>query len=341
MVNRSILNSRPKKLLFIVNSTLIGGHEIQARNIVKDFLATDTSMVVLCPSREICEYFSETGAKVEYLPFNIQGRLWKQILDRKATAKLLASSIIGFNEVIVSGGSIEATINAVMAIKSLNSAVHITSYVPMYIDRSITHGFSGQIYNCILNFFATFTDEYMTVNRIQARIIKKRTGICTNYIFNRIRPVQIPKLSLGPRLMYVGRFDDKQKDITGLLRLLDHPNNPYKNLILIGNGPDLEIVLDASKHTKYLKVEVKGWLSATQIDDSTGTEDVLILNSRWEGEPLVVMEFLAKGLICIAKDIAGVRGVINKKFRFRNQNELLSILNGIRSFSSVTLNRVE
>jgi hypothetical protein len=74
-------------------------------------------------------------------------------------------------------------------------------------------------------------------------------------------------------------------------------------------------------------VEVKGWLSPEEIDDSIGLEDVLILNSRWEGEPLVVREFLERGLTCIARDIEGVRGLIDKKFRFTSQSELLPILN--------------
>lgn len=341
MGNWSALNSRQKKLLFIVNSTLIGGHEIQARNIVKDFLAADSSVVVLCPNEEVCDYFLETGAMVKHLPFNIKGRLWKQVLASKAIAKLFASTIVGHNEVIVSGGSIEATINPVMAIRLLNSQAHITSYIPMYIDRSITHGWIGQVYNYILSGIAKVSNEYLTVNRIQAHIIKKRTGVKTGYILNRVRSVRIPEQTFGPRLLYVGRFDNKQKDITGLLKLLDHPNNPYQKMILIGDGPDREAVLDIAKHTKYLKVEAKGWLNASEIDDSTGTEDVLILNSRWEGEPLVVGEFLAKGLTCISKDIAGVRGVIDKKFRFRNQTELLSILNGIHPFSNAALKWVE
>jgi hypothetical protein len=341
MGNWSALNLSQKKLLFIVNSTLIGGHEMQARNIVKDYLAANIDVVVLCPNEEVRNFFFATGATVEYLPFSIEGRLWKQVLGRKVTAKLLASSILDFKEVIVSGGSIEATINPVMAIKLLNPKVHVTSYVPMYIDRSITHGLIGRIYNCILNYVAKVTDDYVTVNRIQAHIIKKRTGIHTNYIYNRVRSVQMPKRTFGPRLIYVGRFDNKQKDITGLLKLLDHPNNPYENMILIGDGPDREIILDAANHCQYLKVEIRGWLNADQIDDSTGTEDVLILNSLWEGEPLVVMEFLAKGLTCIAKDIAGVRGVIDKKLRFRNQSDLLSILNNIHPYSCVTVKQVE
>ena len=214
-----------------------------------------------------------------------------------------------------------------MAIRLLNPWAHIISDVPMYIDRSHTHGLFGHLYNFLLDVIAKVADEYWTINRIQAYIIKKRVGITTNYILNRVRYVRKPTHTFGPRLVYVGRFDNKQKDVVGLLNLLDHPKNPYKNVILIGDGPDRQAVINVIKNTQYIAVEVKGWLSPEEIDDSIGLEDVLILNSRWEGEPLVVREFLERGLTCIARDIEGVRGLIDKKFRFTSQSELLPILN--------------
>ena len=324
-MNRAYIQDK-RKLVFIVNSTLIGGHEVQARYLVKDFVAAGADIVVLCPDEKICEYFRETGAAVCHVAFNVKGKVWKQIAARKMTAELMSSFVVDQSEVVVSGGSIEATINPAMAIRMLNPGAHIVSYVPMYIDRSLTHGFVGHLYNCLLDGISKVVDEYLTVNRIQAKIIQTRTGVLTKYILNRVRPVTKPQQTFGPRLVYVGRFDDNQKDVTGLLSLIDHPTNPYRNILLIGDGPDKEVVLDAAKRVKHLKVEAKGWLNSEQIDETVGKDDVLILNSRWEGEPLVVREFLEKGLPCIAKDIPGVRGVVDRRLRFRNQSELLSIL---------------
>ncbi|OZB49601.1 MAG: hypothetical protein B7X60_00565 [Polynucleobacter sp. 39-45-136] len=316
-----------KKLLFIVNSTLIGGHEMQAKYLIKDFINAGSEIVLLGPTKDICDFFKGLGAIVHYAPFNFKGKLWKQILFSKKSSKIIAQYVSECKYVIVSGGSIEATINPVMAIRFINPLAHIISYVPMYIDRRHTHGWLGYLYGLFLNAIARITDEYWTINRIQAYIIKKKTGVKTSYILNRIRTVLPPIQTLGPRLVYVGRFDDKQKDIVGLLNLLDHPKNPYKNVVLIGDGPDRQIIIDAINLLQNLVVEVKGWLSSEKIDSSIGFDDILILNSRWEGEPLVVREFLAKGLTCIAKDIVGVRGVVDKKFRFKTQDQLLSILN--------------
>lgn len=324
-----LINQKSPDLLLIVNSLLIGGHETQAKNILLDILSTGTNVLVLCSTEDLCAYFEETGAEVRCVPFNVKGKLLKQVASAKKTANLISPFVSFSCDVIVSGGSIEATINPVIAIRMINPKAHIVSYVPMYIDRSITHGWIGNLYNCILNVIARTTNEYLTVNRIQAYLIRRNTEVTTNYIRNRVRPVKLPTRNLGPRLVYLGRFDDKQKDVSGLIRLLDHPDNPYRNVVLVGDGPDSELILDASNRAKYIKIEIKGWLNSAQIDDQTGTQDVLIINSRWEGEPLVVREFLAKGLNCISRDIAGVRGVIGKKFRYNNQRELLSILNSV------------
>ena len=330
-----------EKLLFIVNSTLIGGHEVQAKYIVKDLLNAGIDVVIVCPNETVRDFFIETGAVVLLVPFDVNGKLWKQIATRRRTEMLMAPYLFEYREVMVSGGSIEAVINPVMAIKSINPKVHVVSYVPMYIDRSITHGWVGKIYNLLLDVLAKVTDEYLTVNRIQASIIKKRTGISANYIFNRVRPVQVPKQTFGPRLLYVGRFDNKQKDITGLLNLLDDPRNPYKKIILIGDGPDRKLILHAAKCVRHLTVEIMGWLDSNQIDDLAGTEDVLVLNSRWEGEPLVVREFLEKGLTCIARDIPGTRGIVGKKFRFQSRDELLAILSVTYQRPSINTKRIE
>lgn len=318
-----------KKIIVLINSRLIGGHEMQVKCIITDFIAASFNVLILCPNEEVNSYFSDTGAIVQCVPFNVNGKIWKQVASRGYVSRILSSYLSDHNDVLVSGGSIEAVIGPIMAVRKINTKTRIVAYVPMYIDRSLTHGWVGHIYNCFLDTLAKVADEYLTVNKIQAFIIRNRTGVPTKYLLNRVRPQTKPAITYGPRLVYIGRFDDQQKDITGLIKLLDHPDNPYSNLILIGDGPDRKIVLDSSNKTRYLNVDAQGWLSSTQIDEMIGKEDVLILNSRWEGEPLVVREFLGKGLTCIARDIDGVRGLIHKNNRYQNQSELIYKLNEI------------
>jgi hypothetical protein len=318
-----------KNVLFIVNSILIGGHESQAKWIIIDLLKNNIKVVVLCPDKKVCEFFMNIGVDVYYVPFNIKGKLWKQLLIKRKIKNFLLPFVSNQQEIIVSGGSIEAIINPILTIRSLNYSAHIVSYVPMYIDRSITHGWLGHLYNYSLDAIARITDEFLTINRIQATIIKRRTGIPTKYVQNRIRPLKMPKQSFGPRLVYIGRLDDKQKNITELIKLLDHRDNPFTQFLIIGDGPDYKLVMDAIYRVKYISIHYKGWLISEQVDESIGTDDVLILNSRWEGEPLVVKEFLGKGLICVSREIAGVRGVIDRKYRFKTQLELLGILKNL------------
>jgi glycosyltransferase involved in cell wall biosynthesis len=111
-----------------------------------------------------------------------------------------------------------------------------------------------------------------------------------------------------------------------LLLILDRPENPYREMLLIGTGPAEVRLKSIAANMKWLHVKFLPWLDPHSMDTVLGLEDCLILNSRWEGEPLVVREFSARGLPCVARNIAGVRGVVPKKHRYGDEAELFSIM---------------
>lgn len=315
-----------KNILLIVSGAVVGGHESQTLEITADLLSMGHRLTILCSAQSTAAYFHKLGCEVKVIDFAIPGKIWRQWLDASSVGGILAGHISGYDTILISAGTIEGLVAISHAIKKKVQNSEVVGYVPMYIDRSLTHGVIGKIYNCLLNSLGRAVDKYLTINKIQAVIIKKNLRRPTIYISNRIRPVTPPARSFGKRLIYVGRFDNQQKGLLDLLEKLDTPHNPYRELLMIGDGPDREQIHAKATSLKLLKVEFPGWLSGTSLEDRLGSDDLLIMNSRWEGEPLVVREFAARGLMSISREITGVRGLIRKKFRFESNQELEALL---------------
>lgn len=316
----------PGKLLVVACGTVVGGHEMQLKEMLADLHACYGKVTVVCASAATRDYFSDVGCDVVLAPFAQPGKVWVQWRRAHAIADTLAPFIHEADGIIVSGGTIEACIGAARACKLANPGKPVVAYIPMYIDRSITNGWVGAAYNLLVNRMARIVDRFLTINPIQARVIAKAFGRPALVVENRIRRVDRPSATKGKRLVYVGRFDDKQKNLVELVRLLDTPDQPYRELVMIGDGPDRQAVAEAAARARAIKVSFLGWLGAAEIDQALGSEDCLIMNSRWEGEPLVAREFAARGLPCVARDITGVRGVTARSLRYRTQEELVGAL---------------
>jgi glycosyltransferase involved in cell wall biosynthesis len=52
--------------------------------------------------------------------------------------------------------------------------------------------------------------------------------------------------------------------------------------------------------------EVRGWLSASTVDDLLASAHVLVLPSMAEGQPMSILEAMARGLVVIASEVGGI-----------------------------------
>lgn len=318
-------NSRHPIIVVLISSFVAGGHEQQVYHLINDLILR-AEVTVVCPSEQIKKVFEMLPCSVVLEDFLKEGKFWKQLWYAQSAAKLLRKYVQNVDKVVISGGSIVATICPVYACKLVNSKLECISYVPTYTDRSITHGLVGKLYNCIIDMIGHKPDAYCTINKIQAFIFKRKFKKRVIILPNIIRDVSPPAQSFGKRLVYVGRFDDESKDLTSLLLMLDCPENPYNEMLMIGTGPAENSLKEIANQSRYIHVTFLPWLDPELMDKRIGLDDCLILNSRWEGEPLVIREFSARKLPCIAKEIDGVRGIVPKRFRFSNKFELLKIV---------------
>lgn len=329
-MNKSITDQRSQRahIVFVVTTEVVGGHEHQAYHVIHD-LAQRAEVTVICPTQPIADYFADLPCAVVVTNFLQAGKFWQQLRHVPRTARILAPFFATADKVIVSGGAVVATLGPVYACKWLNREMTCIAYVPAYTDRALTHGVVGSVYNWIVDRLARRPDAYCTINRIQAAIFRKRFGRNVIVLPNKIRTVAAPAESFGKRLVYVGRFDEESKDLSNLVAMLDVPENPYTTLLMIGAGPAEDALKRLAASARHIEISFLPWLNAQEMDSKIGQDDCLIMNSRWEGEPLVVREFIARKLPAITKNVAGFRFIVPKAFRFEGQDQLLAILNRV------------
>jgi glycosyltransferase involved in cell wall biosynthesis len=314
-----------KKLAFVIATNVIGGHEFQASYLVKKY-KLEHDVDVYLNDDKLLPIFSELSEVNVYVcqglffqPGNVLIQCIRGLFGRRVRNKLS-----GYSRVIVCAGAIEAGMQVGL---SLFLRDKISLYIPFLYDRRVLWGNIGCIYNLLFFPLLNLFDDIITINKIQARLIKSwyyrgEVAVARNYI----KPVsQLKDKGGAPRLVVIARLD-RQKCVPELIDSLDVEGNPIKKLLVIGDGPERELVSEKIKLLKYIDVKVLGWMGVDEQSALLSTQDILIVNSVIEGEPMVIREANLRGMTVFAKDIPGVRGVTKKKNRFIDGKGLIKLL---------------
>lgn len=327
---RETTQGSQKRLAVIVTSDVIGGHEMQLVQLLP-VLRADRNAVIFTTCEATAVYFDGKGFDVRRIIFPLKGKIWQQWHAGRSLSKKLKPLVRDCDDFLVSGGTIEACVAPGRALKLLRPKTCVTAYIPMYIDRSMVFGSVGVVYNCLSRMFIGSIDRFITINRIQARLITRNYARPVRVIRNVIAGMTALSLDHGPRLIFVGRLDDLQKDVTGLISLLDHEENPFRALHIYGDGPDAADIRRHALSARWIAIFFHGWASHDRLSNELGKRDVLIMNSRWEGEPMIVGELAACGIQTVARDVPGFRGLLLRRSRFNSQIGLLAILQRVHA----------
>lgn len=320
---------RKNNIVFIVPSLVLGGHEFQTVEVINDYIDKypENEIVILTSNEVFLEHLPKAVRPRVRLCSFPQGNIIFLLLQLWNTRKILKENISHEDIVIVSGGTVETVIYYSLIIRMLSlRAVECIGYIPMYVDKRLLRPRFGCLHNLVIDLASKLVDRYITINRIQAKIISHHFQRPVSVIRNRVTSYPLVELDFGPRLVYCGRLDDVQKNITSLIKLLDDPRNPYAEFHIFGDGPARADVANLVSSCQYLTIVMHGWCSGSQVHQKIGVRDILIMNSRWEGEPLVVREFASRGIPAVVPNINGFRSVCSRKNRFSNQSEMFKIL---------------
>ena len=175
----------------------------------------------------------------------------------------------------------------------------------LYLDR-ITQGLAaGSV--CVSQGVADFSVEV-------GRLDPKRLVVIPNGVdprrFYSVTPIPRSELRLEedrPIGVFIGRLD-LQKGVDHLIEAAALV--PGWDLLIVGDGPELERLRSKVDALSDLKGRVK-WLGRrSDVPRLLGTADFLVLPSLWEGMPNVVLEAMAAGIAVVGTSVEGTRELV-------------------------------
>lgn len=169
-----------------------------------------------------------------------------------------------------------------------------------------------------------WVDRYVCVSDAVARFAQRRIGLPPEKLtvipngidaekYSAVPPVDLASLGVPPGrrvIAYVGRLD-KQKGIQWLLKTSPEwlRHLPDCHLLIVGKGP-----LEKTLRRACLRLGVEprvsfaGW--RPDVPEILAASQLLVLPSRWEGMPNIVLQAMASGLPVVASDVEGVRELL-------------------------------
>lgn len=115
-----------------------------------------------------------------------------------------------------------------------------------------------------------------------------------------------------PVLLHVSCFDEKPKNVKGILdaaRLLEDKGVDFE-LRLVGDGKDRQLCVDYCRELGLKNVVFTGLKTGDDLLKEFHAADVFILFSRFENQPVVILEAFACGLPVIATKVGGIPEVV-------------------------------
>jgi len=117
------------------------------------------------------------------------------------------------------------------------------------------------------------------------------------------------------RLLHVSCFNNKPKNITGLLRSVKALSLERQDFILtlVGNGEDWQMCRDYADELEIPASLLRwtGSFSPREVCDEMRRSDFFVLPSRWENAPVVLSESMASGLPIISTTAGGIPEMVN------------------------------
>jgi glycosyltransferase involved in cell wall biosynthesis len=136
---------------------------------------------------------------------------------------------------------------------------------------------------------------------------------------NAVRPhalVDQPGPGEPVHVIFVGEMTE-DKGAFALLeawrRLRDGPELPCADLVMVGPGAVERARRSSGDVGPAGEVRVLGWVEPAEVERLLSRSHVLVLPSRFEGQPMAVLEAMAHGLCVVATDVGGIPDLVDEE----------------------------
>ena len=179
--------------------------------------------------------------------------------------------------------------------------------------------FSGFLRKKLTKTVVKHASAVTTVTEILAKAMQAHGLHNDNYIIlpnvvdvNNFKP--IPHDNAIPKIIHVSCFENKSKNITGLidaLKILEDRNLDFQ-CVFTGDGIDFEMIKDYSKKLKHQeRLRFTGILEGQDYIDELASSSFIVLSSNYETQGGVLLEAFACGIPAVSTNVGGIPEIVN------------------------------
>ncbi len=197
----------------------------------------------------------------------------------------------------------------------------ITEHWSRYLE--LTGSFNGVFRKIVTRIIVKYASYITAVTNNLVKAMKSHKLLNNNYIIlpNVVDDVFLAEFDNTKKIVdktvfvHVSCFEDKSKNVSGLLRVIKKLSETRNDFIfkLVGDGMDMDWLRDYSDKqgltNKY--VLFTGLLEGDKLVEQMATSDVLVIFSNYENFPVVINESLSLGVPVIATRVGGIPERIN------------------------------
>jgi glycogen(starch) synthase len=123
-------------------------------------------------------------------------------------------------------------------------------------------------------------------------------------------PAPRRSVTATPRILFIGRLAfQKAPDV--LLRALARISEKSFHCEIVGDGPDRAALEQQAQDLGLAeRITFRGWVNREDLPGCYHSADIVVLPSRMEGMPNVVLEGMAHALPVVATDVPGTRDIV-------------------------------
>jgi glycosyltransferase involved in cell wall biosynthesis len=319
-------------LLFYDDSPVYGGHEVMTLLGIESLLSSNGTLIKFLASEnnktlhEKLNEIARNHAGLEVISIAETSSKFEGFRKRLKRGRInaLAQRLreLSPDLVVAVQGNIEHSSFSLLAARK--AGLKVTSYIPAPHSNAEMGAKLGTLRDFSTPPLFRTPDSFITISHEMARMLRSRGATCPiEVVYNgidtdRFRPQNKEEARAAldlpsdvPVFGVVGRIEFRQKQQHLLAQAVaTDPALASCHLLFAGDGPDADL-LDTSALYPAL--------------------DALVIPSRYEGLPLVMLEALACGVSVLASDRDGMRDVLPESHRFATGDQA-ALGTSLRSF---------
>ena len=179
--------------------------------------------------------------------------------------------------------------------------------------------FSGCLRKKLTRLVVKHASAVTTVTDILAKAMQSHGLKNDNYVIvpnvvdtDMFKPM--PHHNEVPKIVHISCFENKSKNITGLIDALQilEDNGIAFQCVLIGDGIDFAMIKDYSKKLRHQEnIRFTGVLEGQDLIGELASGDFMVLSSDYETQGVVLLEAFACGLPVVATNVGGIPEIVN------------------------------